>query len=163
VRTVTARRRPPEAAPAIVLARDARTRAAHLAIRRRVFVLEQAMFEGDDADARDTDPATLLALGLGADGEPAGVVRLYPLDGAGLWRGDRLAVLPAARHTSLGAALVRFAVRTAGELGGRRMEAMVQLPNVRFFETLGWSREDSPRPFHGVEHQPMAIGLSPGR
>jgi putative N-acetyltransferase (TIGR04045 family) len=161
VSTAAARPRPAEAE--ILLARDARALAAHHEIRRAVFVAEQALFAGDDADARDGDAATLHVLGLGADGEPAGVVRLYPLDDDGLWRGDRLAVLPSARHTSLGAALVRLAVRTAGELGGRRMEAMIQLPNVRFFETLGWTREGAPRPFHGAEHQPMAIGLSAGR
>jgi hypothetical protein len=32
---------------------------------------------------------------------------------------------------------------------------------VRFFEHLGWRAEGSPAPFHGVEHQLMAIGLSP--
>jgi GNAT superfamily N-acetyltransferase len=93
-----------------------------------------------------------------------GAVRLYPLDAAGeLWKGDRLAVLPEHRACHLGARLVRFAVATAGSRGGRRMIAHIQLPNVRFFEHLGWRAEGSPAPFHGVEHQLMAIGLGPGR
>jgi hypothetical protein len=61
--------------------------------------------------------------------------------------------------------LVRFAVRTAGERGGRLMVAQVQVPNTRFFERLGWHRDGDPAPMLGVEHQPMAIALSrrPGR
>ncbi|MFN2521657.1 MAG: GNAT family N-acetyltransferase, partial [Candidatus Limnocylindria bacterium] len=89
-------------------------------------------------------------------------VRLYPLDREGLWKGDRLAVLPAERALRLGAMLVRFAVRTAGELGGRRMVAQIQVPNVRFFERLGWRRDGDPAPMLGVEHQPMTIDLSGG-
>ena len=39
---------------------------------------------------------------------------------SGDWKGDRLAVLPEARHGALGARLVRFAVATAGSARGRR-------------------------------------------
>ena len=73
---------------------------------------------------------------------PCGAVRLYPRIGTALeWKGDRLAVLPELRTHHLGAALVRFAVSTAGRLGGQRMIAHVQLANVRFFEHLGWTPE----------------------
>ncbi len=97
------------------------------------------------------------------DGEPCGAVRLYPLEPARLqWKGDRLAVLPELRTNHLGAALVRFAVATAGRLGGARMIAHVQLPNVRFFEHLGWRREGDPAPFHGLDHQLMSIRLDRG-
>ena len=85
-------------------------------------------------------------------------VRLYPLTG-GYWQGDRLAVLPEARVRHLGAELVRFAVATAGERGGHTMVARIQVPNVRFFEQLGWHADGPPGPFHGVTHQPMAITL----
>jgi hypothetical protein len=56
---------------------------------------------------------------------------------------------------------VRFAVRTAGERGGERMVAMIQLANVRFFLALGWSLDGDAVAFHGRPHQPMAIALSP--
>ena len=46
-------------------------------------------------------------------------MRLYPLDEAALWKGDRLAVLPEARPARSGAPLVRFAVETAGERAAR--------------------------------------------
>jgi putative N-acetyltransferase (TIGR04045 family) len=135
---------------------------AHFAIRRSVFVEAQGLFEHDDRDLRDEHRATLHAVGL-AGGEVVGAVRLYPLGGDGLWKGDRLAVLPADRALQLGAMLVRFAVRTAGERGGRLMVAQVQVPNTRFFERLGWRRDGDPAPMLGVEHQPMAIELSRDR
>jgi putative N-acetyltransferase (TIGR04045 family) len=132
--------------------------AAHFAVRHAVFVDQQRLFT-DDRDARDTDAATLHVVAL-ADGAVIGTVRLYPL-GAGVWKGDRLAVLPGARVHRLGADLVRFAVASAGARDGTRMVAQVQVPNVRFFERLGWSRDGAPGPYCGVMHQPMAIPLSP--
>ena len=131
----------------------------HFAVRRAVFVVEQRLFADDDRDERDRDAVTLHAIGVVGEAV-AGAVRLYPLDARGLWKGDRLAVLAALRHGLLGAELVRFAVRTAGELGGRRMVAMIQLPNVRFFETLGWRGSGPVAHYHGVRHQPMQIALS---
>ena len=133
----------------------------HFRLRRAVFVHEQGLFDRDDRDERDDRPETLHALGF-VDGEPCGAVRLYPLDPNGVqWKGDRLAVLVEHRANHLGAELVRLAVRTAGLLGGETMIAHVQLPNVRFFERLGWNVVADPEPFHGVMHQLMSIGLSP--
>jgi putative N-acetyltransferase (TIGR04045 family) len=155
----------PSIAPASTawICRVARSRALverHFVVRRAVFVDEQALFDGDDRDAWDRAARTLHAVGT-ASGAVGGAVRLYPLQGDELWKGDRLAVLPEFRHGSLGADLVRFAVRTAGELGGTRMVAMIQLPNVRFFELLGWGACGAVQPYHGVAHQPMDIALSP--
>jgi putative N-acetyltransferase (TIGR04045 family) len=137
--------------------------ADHFELRRRVFVLEQSIFQLDDRDEHDEAEDTLHVLGV-VDGAVGGAVRLYPLDPSGeLWKGDRLAVLPQHRACHLGARLVRFAVATAGERGGRRMIAHIQLPNVRFFEHLGWRSRGRPEFFHGIEHQLMEIGLGPGR
>ena len=141
---------------------DAAELEVHHAIRRLVFVEEQRLFEGDDRDDRDGDPTTLHVLGH-VNEAPGGAVRLYPLDEAGLWKGDRLAVLPDFRRHGLGAPLVRFAVRTAGDLGGRRMVAYIQLHNVSFFERLGWQPVGSPAQYVGVFHQRMEIPLSRGR
>ena len=150
--------------------------AAHHVVRHRIFVLDQRLFVGDDRDERDLAPDTLHAVGIDHDApheivgahhwaphEIVGAVRLYPLDGRGLWQGDRLAVLPHARVRHLGALLVRFAVATAGERGGHTMVARIQLPNVRYFEQLGWHADGPPGPYHGVMHQPMAIPLNPDR
>jgi putative N-acetyltransferase (TIGR04045 family) len=133
---------------------------AHFAVRRRVFVVDQALFAVTDKDEIDWAEGTLHAVAL-ADGAVAGAVRLYPIDAGGLWKGDRLAVLPEARVQRLGALLVRFAVATAGAHGGHTMVAQIQLANVRFFEHLGWHTDGPPAPYHGVMHQPMAIPLVP--
>lgn len=136
-------------------------RAAHLAIRRAVFVAEQHVFEPSDHDAHDDDPATLHVLGL-VDGMPAGTVRLFPLDAPRDepdWQGDRLAVLPPFRRCGLGAPLVRFAVAAAGGRGGRRMLAHVQPPNRTFFRRLGWTQRGGPELYAGLPHLRMEIDL----
>jgi putative N-acetyltransferase (TIGR04045 family) len=137
--------------------RDAAELAEHLRIRQAVFVHEQCLFDGSDRDEHDDDPATVHVLGFVA-GAPAGTVRLYPLT-ASLWHGDRLAVLPAARRSRIGGRLVRLAVALAGERGGSRMQARVQLPNVPFFVYLGWTPTAPPADHLGVPHQSMSIPL----
>jgi putative N-acetyltransferase (TIGR04045 family) len=136
--------------------------AAHHAIRRAVFVAEQGVFAGSDVDARDADPATVHVLGL-VGGLPAGAVRLFPLDAADLtqgWQGDRLAVLPEFRTVGLGGPLVRFAVATAGALGGSVMIAHVQPANQTFFRRLGWMRDGEPEIYVGRPHLLMRIKLT---
>jgi putative N-acetyltransferase (TIGR04045 family) len=130
---------------------------AHFRLRRAVFVHEQRLFSFDDRDECDDLPETVHGIGL-IDGRPLGAVRLYPLDGR-RWKGDRLAVDTGYRTHHLGAELVRFAVATAGSLGGSEMIAHVQLPNVRFFHHLGWRSVGEPAKFHGVDHQLMSIAL----
>jgi len=158
-------------------------RAAHFRIRRQVFVAEQGLFggadgdrhgtdrdgtdrdgtdrDGTDRDWHDDDPATIHVVGL-ADGVICGTVRLYPLGAGGRWKGDRLAVLAGQRHLGLGAPLVRFAVSSAGRLGGREMEAFIQPANVAFFRWLGWRRAGDLVDYAGVPHQRMLIGLRAG-
>jgi putative N-acetyltransferase (TIGR04045 family) len=131
--------------------------AEHLRVRHVVFVQEQRLFDGSDRDEHDDDPATVHVLGF-VDGLPAGTVRLFPLLD-GLWHGDRLAVLPEARRSRIGGRLVRLAVATAGQRGGARMQARVQLPNVRFFVHLGWTPTLPPADHLGVPHQWMSILL----
>ncbi|GEL27156.1 acetyltransferase [Pseudonocardia sulfidoxydans NBRC 16205] len=135
------------------------------AIRRTVFVAEQSLFEGSDLDDRDDDPTTIHVVGT-VGGITAGTVRLYPLRPGhpeGDWQGDRLAVLPGFRSSGLGAPLVRFAVATAGELGGARMIAHVQMPNEMFFRRLGWARVGAPEIYVGQPHLLMEIDLQAAR
>lgn len=143
------------------LAACAPDRSAHHTIRHAVFVAEQAVFVGHDRDTRDDAPATLHVLGL-VDGEPAGAVRLYPLnpaDPAGDWQGDRLAVLPRFRARRVGGPLVEFAVATAARAGGRRMIAHVQPANGTFFRRLGW-RPLGTELYVGLPHLLMDIDLT---
>jgi putative N-acetyltransferase (TIGR04045 family) len=134
---------------------------SHHEIRHAVFVAEQRIFTGTDRDERDLAPTTVHLLGR-VDGVPAGAVRLYPLDPGdpeGEWQGDRLAVLPEYRTTGLGAPLVRLAVATAGELGGRVMIAHIQLANRVFFRRLGWTQRGESEIYLGRPHLLMDIPL----
>lgn len=121
---------------------------------------EQAVFDGDDRDERDGSDHTVKVLGW-CGTEAAGTVRLFPLDPTSgeVWQGDRLAVLAPFRRQRIGAPLVAFAVQCAAAGGGRSMIAHVQLPNVAFFEHLGWRRSAPVERYVGILHQPMAIDL----
>ena len=142
----------------LMAAADAAALDGHFAVRHAVFVADQGLFEGTDRDAHDHDPATVHVVAT-VGGAIVGAVRLYPLAGS-TWKGDRLAVLPEARVGTVGAELVRFAVATAGSLGGAQMLAQIQLPNVRFFERLGWTRAGAVAPYCGLDHQPMVFDLT---
>jgi putative N-acetyltransferase (TIGR04045 family) len=131
-------------------------RRAHMRVRRRVFVEEQRLFTRTDRDRWDSSALHVVALDAG---EVLGAVRLYALDEAGLWKGDRLAVLPGARTLRMASDLVRFAVATAGALGGTLMVACVQVANVPFFVRLGWDPIGRPFEYHGTPHRRMTIGL----
>ena len=131
----------------------------HHRVREEVFVREQRLFGRSDRDGRDDDPATIKVVAL-HDAVVGGAVRLYALDAAARhWQGDRLAVLASHRRHGLGAPLVRFAVATAAGRGGEVMTAHIQVPNVRFFEHLGWCVDGPEELYVGVPHVPMAIDL----
>ena len=133
--------------------------AAHYAIRHDVFVNEQGVLMFTDVDEWDEEPGVVHV--LAARGRRcAGSVRLYPLDGDGRWKGDRLAVHKNHRTTVVGAQLVRFATAAAAARGGKVMEASVQLPNVKFFQRLGWTCDGDERAFYGMLHQPMLFDLT---
>ena len=156
---MTTTRQPERVAAGCRIASTAADIDAHHAVRHRVFVTEQRIFEGSDRDAYDAHPDTLHVIG-DIQGTVGGAVRLFPLDGAGRrWQGDRLAVLPEFRAYGLGAPLVRYAVRTAGDRGGLVMVAHIQIPNVVFFRRLGWHLDGEIELYAGLPHQPMAIDL----
>ena len=137
----------------------AEERALHFAIRHEVFVEEQSIFAGSDRDSHDVGDSVVRLLGY-CDGVVAGGVRLFELDQlAGLWQGDRLAVLSAYRLRGVGAPLVQCAVAAAAVHGGRLMKAHIQLGNVSFFERLGWTRAGETELYAGLVHQPMRIAL----
>jgi putative N-acetyltransferase (TIGR04045 family) len=140
------------------IASDAAALELHHRIRHAVFVEEQAVFTGHDRDDHDGEAHTSKVLGFCGD-VAAGAVRLYPI-GDRDWQGDRLAVLAPYRRHRLGVPLVEFAVATAAGQGGRRMIAHIQLPNVRFFERLGWVRAGAVETYVGLPHQPMEIDLT---
>ncbi|WP_438354948.1 MSMEG_0567/sll0787 family protein [Microbacterium sp. CJ88] len=137
---------------------DAAQLAAYRSIRRDVFVAEQGLFSGDDADRIDDDPRTVVLVARTDDGEVLGGVRLAPATEGrdiGWWTGGRLVVASTARHAGgIGPALVREACRTALAAGVLRFEATVQNANVALFERLGWTAWGS-QDVAGVPHTRM--------
>lgn len=127
-------------------------------LRHETFVVAQSLFDTTDKDAHDEDAQTIhLVAAIG--GVAGGTVRIYRLDDSGLWKGDRLAVAPILRSMVIGEQLVRTAVQTAGEHGGTEMIATVQVPNIGFFERLGWRRDGETTVEYGAPHQAMRIDL----
>ncbi len=141
----------------VYVARTAEEMAGHFEVRRHVFVSEQGLFQESDRDRWDETAIHVVAV---AGGQVVGAVRLYPLDEAGLWQDDRLSVSVTARTLRAGGPLVRFAVATAGELGGHLMIARIQGPIVPLFRFLGWERVGGLIDYCGVPHQRMTIPLS---
>ncbi|GGK73346.1 AIR synthase [Sphaerisporangium melleum] len=116
--------------------------AAYRALRRKVFVEEQRLFQGHDLDEHDSDPRTVVLVARGREGAVLGGVRLGPATGGpdiGWWRGGRLAVDPAERGwAGIGPALVRAACARAEAAGALRFEATVQPRAEAMFARLGW-------------------------
>jgi putative N-acetyltransferase (TIGR04045 family) len=109
---------------------------AYFALRRRIFVHEQKLFIGSDADAWDESATPIVALSqlAGMADEVVGVVRIYE-SAPHLWFGGRLGVAERYRSRgAVGAELITAAVSTAHAWGCRHFLATVQEANVRYFE-----------------------------
>ncbi|SMH49390.1 putative N-acetyltransferase, MSMEG_0567 N-terminal domain family [Rathayibacter oskolensis] len=132
------------AAPFTVMRADARELGAYRALRREVFVAEQGLFAGSDADDIDDDPRAAVLVAVTAEGAVLGGVRLAPVGPGrdlGWWTGSRLVVSREARGgAGIGAALVRAACAEAEARGVLRFEASVQERNEVLFRRLGWQR-----------------------
>ena len=130
----------------IVRVEQDRTReAAYRALRRKAFVQEQGLFEGDDGDEHDGAAHTVVLVAVAADGELLGGVRLHAEGddpGLGWWRGSRLVCGSAAgaARGRIARALVASACVTAVDAGALRFDAHVQERHIAFFERLGWQR-----------------------
>ncbi|WP_368671987.1 MSMEG_0567/sll0787 family protein, partial [Jatrophihabitans endophyticus] len=123
------------------VADDPAATAAYRALRREVFVDEQGLFTGTDADDVDDDPRTVVLVARTADGTVLGGVRLAPATATdiGWWTGSRLVVRASARRAGgVGPALVRAACAHAERLGALRFEATVQPAHEVLFTRLGW-------------------------
>ena len=126
----------------VEVADDASVVHAYQRLRREVFVAEQGLFTGSDADDVDDDARAIVLVARTNDGAVLGGVRLAPVgDGPdiGWWQGGRLAVARKARaHRGIGSALVRAACAHAEARGALRFDATVQAANEAWFEQLGW-------------------------
>jgi predicted GNAT family N-acyltransferase len=130
-------------------------RAVAYAIRREVFVTEQAVPEELEHDAHDESAEHLLAL---VDGRPVGVGRLVVEDD-GVGHLGRLAVRAEARGTGTGAALVRAIEARAVALGLRRVVLAAQLPALGFYQRLGYVAYGPEFDDAGIRHRMMARDL----
>jgi predicted GNAT family N-acyltransferase len=122
-----------------------------LALRRRVFIEEQAVPEADEVDGRDGEAVHLLAT---ADGLAVGCARLLAMGETG--KIGRVCVLPDWRGRGIGAAIVRAAVSDFADRGGiAQVKLGAQLHAIGFYEALGFTAEGPEYLDAGIAHRDM--------
>jgi putative N-acetyltransferase (TIGR04045 family) len=131
----------------------------YYALRRKIFVEEQALFQKDDVDALDAIAHPIIAVELDAPSlEVLGVVRIYEPEPR-LWYGGRLGTHPDYRRGwHIGKGLINKAVTTANAWGCDRFLATVQIQNVRFFQRLHWDSLEEIE-IRGITHHLMQADL----
>jgi ElaA protein len=124
-------------------------------LRRIVFIDEQGVSEADEVDGLDADAIHLLA----RDGDrPVGTARLLKKGAVG--KIGRVCVLPEARGTGLGAALIRAALDALRQMPGVT-EAYLgsQSHATGFYEKLGFVVEGEEFLDAGIPHRHMRRAL----
>ncbi|MFJ9440741.1 GNAT family N-acetyltransferase [Kitasatospora sp. NPDC101235] len=131
------------------------------AVRREVFIVEQDVPEELEYDEYDATSVHLLA--VAADGAALGTARLIfgeqarkltgGIDGRVLL--GRLAVVPAARGTGLGAELVRAIEAAGAERGGVEVELHAQVQALGFYERMGYAAQGPVYDDAGIAHRTM--------
>ena len=125
-----------------------------LALRRTVFIEEQAVPEELERDDYDATALHLLAT---LDGRPVGTARM-------LLKGDtgkigRVCVLRDLRGQGVGAALIRAAVEELRALGLARAVLGSQVHAIPFYEKLGFAAEGPVYDDAGIPHRDMGMAL----
>lgn len=127
-----------------------------MAIRLKVFVEEQHVPVEEERDAHDETAIHLLAV---VDGQALGTARILR-DGA-VGKIGRVAVLPQARGTGLGAALIRAAlVELRATAGVTRAKLGAQTHAIGFYEKLGFAAYGPEYLDAGIPHRDMALDLA---
>ena len=122
-------------------------------LRRKVFIEEQGVSEADEIDDKDDEAIHLLAT---VDGAPMGSARLLLSGNTG--KIGRVCVLPAARGTGLGAALMRAAVAELRRQPGlTRAKLGAQTHALGFYERLGFTAEGPIYDDAGIPHRDMVM------
>lgn len=124
------------------------------AIRRRVFIEEQNVPEELELDELDATAIHLLAT---RNGQPVGTARLL-IEGETAKIG-RVAVLPEARGTGAGAALMRAALDELRARGVRAAKLGAQTHAIGFYEKLGFTAFGPEYDDAGIPHRDMILGL----
>lgn len=125
--------------------------AAAFAIRREVFIGEQAIDPAIELDGRDAEAVHYLAV---AAGEPVGTARVHPL-APGVLKVERVAVRAAARRHGIGAAIMTRIVDDARTGGVRRVELSAQLYVRDFYLGLGFDADGGVYEEAGIPHVHM--------
>ncbi|HVG49781.1 MAG TPA: GNAT family N-acetyltransferase [Rubellimicrobium sp.] len=125
-----------------------------LALRRTVFIEEQAVPEELERDEYDTTALHLLAT---LDGRPVGTARM-------LLKGDtgkigRVCVLRDLRGRGVGAAMIRAAVEELRGLGLGKAKLGSQVHAIPFYEKLGFAAEGPVYDDAGIPHRDMVLAL----
>lgn len=120
------------------------------ALRRAVFIDEQGYSEAEEWDDLDAVARHLVAY----DGDRAvGTARIFVADAEG--RIGRVCVLPEARGTGLGAALIRDACARLVAAGCTRVVLGAQVRAMGFYERLGFVACGPEYDDGGVPHREM--------
>ena len=124
-------------------------------LRRVVFIDEQGVSEADEVDGLDVQAIHLLAL----DGDtPVGTARLLLKGPVG--KIGRVCVLPQARGTGLGAALIGKALEVLRDQPGLREAYLgAQSHATGFYEKLGFAVEGDEFMDAGIPHRHMRRAL----
>lgn len=124
-------------------------------LRRIVFIEEQGVSEADEVDGLDATAIHLLAQ---RDGMPVGTARLLVSGETG--KIGRVCVLPAARGTGLGAALVRAAVEEFRAMPGiTRIKLGAQTHALGFYAALGFAATGPEYVDAGIPHRDMVMDI----
>lgn len=126
--------------------------AACLALRRRVFIEEQAVPEALELDGLDDGAVHLLAL---LDGRPVGTARI--LIGGHQAKIGRVAVLREMRGRGIGAALMAEAVAALRRRGLHEAHLAAQCHALPFYERLGWQAYGPEFDDAGIPHRAMRM------
>jgi len=123
------------------------------ALRRVVFIEEQGVSEADELDDKDDEAIHLLAH---VNGRPVGSARLLVQGDVG--KVGRVCILPQARGTGLGAALMQAAVARFRQMPGvMKVKLGAQTHALGFYERLGFIAQGPEFDDAGIAHREMVL------
>jgi predicted GNAT family N-acyltransferase len=122
------------------------------AVRRRVFIEEQAIPESEEWD--DVDPVARHVLALTANRDAVGTGRLEPTGKIG-----RVAVLQQYRGSGVGSLIMGHLVNQATESGFTSVYLHAQAVAAGFYERLGFRAVGPVFDEVGIPHVRMSLGI----
>jgi predicted GNAT family N-acyltransferase len=144
---------------AIRWARDTAEVQGAIAVRERVFVLEQGVPVEEELDGRDDEALHLVA--IGADRQVIATLRLL-FDGE-LAKVGRVAVDRDWRRRGIAARMLELALAEARARGARRARLASQLEVVALYEHAGFTVESGVFEEAGIPHVWMGLDLQGSR